>query len=181
MKAYNLAKKISKIKYLILDVDGVLTRGGIYYGKKDHEIKRFDVKDGLSIFVAEKVGLKVGIISGKSSDALKRRGEELGVADLIQGVPDKLESYEEIKKKHGLKDEEMAFIGDDIIDLSVLVQVGFAACTRDAMPEVKQVVDYIAVRKGGEGAVREVIDLILYLKQIDIKNFPLPFIIPDVT
>ncbi|MBN1754766.1 HAD-IIIA family hydrolase [bacterium] len=180
MKAYNLANKVKKVKYLILDVDGVLTQGGLFYNEGDQETKRFDVKDGLAVFIALKSGLGVGIISGKRSEALQRRATELGVQDLEQGVNDKREAYKSIKEKYGYNDEEMAFLGDDIIDLSVLVQVGFSACTGDAHFKVKEAVDYITVHKGGLGAVRELIDLILFLKQIDLGKVALPFFIPDL-
>ncbi len=153
-----------KIKLFIMDVDGVLTDGSITYTSSGEEIKTFNVKDGLGLNLLSEVGIKTAIITGRKSVVVERRAKELKIDDVIQGKIRKLESYESLKEKYNLKDEEVLFIGDDIIDLPVLKKVGISVCVADAVEEVKAVCSYITQKKGGEGAVREVIEKLLKLR-----------------
>jgi len=157
-------QKARKIRFILLDVDGVLTDGRIYYGTQggeDVELKAFHAHDGFGISRAVKVGIPVGFITGRRSETVERRARELGVKDLFQGAENKLEAYERAKRRHRLKDEEIAYMGDDIPDLEVLHRVGLSGTTNAALSEVKRAVDFISTLGGGEGAVRQFIDLIL--------------------
>lgn len=156
-----LGEKIKKIKILILDVDGVLTDGQIFINDKGIEIKAFDVKDGHGIRMAQRAGLRIAFLSGRKSKAVIKRAKELGVVDVLQGILYKLEGYEALQEKYRLEPEEIAYVGDDVIDIPVLRRVGFSIAVLDATDEVKEVVHYITRLPGGRGAVREVIDLIL--------------------
>jgi len=157
----NLEKKIKKIKLLLLDVDGVLTDGSIILGESHQELKIFNVKDGLGIKSAQAGGIEIGIITGRSSEAVNKRADELDIQILYQGQPDKFKVYEQIKNDLGLKDDQIAYIGDDLSDLKLLQKVGFSVTVNDACDEVKAEVDYITKCPGGKGAVREMIELIL--------------------
>jgi len=157
--------QLKKIELLLLDVDGVLTDGRIIYSNDGQETKAFDVKDGHGLKLMQRAGIRVGIITGRQSQIVVQRAEELGVTYLYQGCRDKLEPYMEILEKSGLTDEQVAYVGDDVVDLPVLTRVGFAATVSDAVEDVKPYVHYIAERPGGRGAVREICDLIL--KQSD--------------
>ena len=154
-------KNLRSIKLLLLDVDGVLTDGGIYYSSTGDEIKKFHVQDGYGISKLQKAGIQVGIITGRSSTIVEKRAEELGMTELYQNVENKLDTYMAIKKKLTLTDKNIAYIGDDEFDLAVLKCVGFSAAPADAVPAIKKHVQYVCTRNGGNGAVREVIDLIL--------------------
>ncbi|MBI2368557.1 MAG: HAD-IIIA family hydrolase [Deltaproteobacteria bacterium] len=156
-----MRKKVQEIKLLLLDVDGVLTDGGIYIDDRGVESKRFDVRDGQGITLLKRAGIKVGVISGRSSGAVRRRAAELGVKLLYQGVRDKSETYERIKTRTGLKDEQIAYMGDDIMDIPILRAVGWAITVPNGWPGVRPVVDYVTEAKGGRGAVREVSELII--------------------
>ena len=154
-------KKAAKIKLVLLDVDGVLTDGGIVIDDRGVESKRFDVRDGQGITLLIHSGIKVGLLTGRYSKIVRRRAKELGVAIVHQGVQDKAEIYERIKRKIGLKDEQIAYVGDDILDLPVLRKVGLAIAVRDGWPGLRVEVDYVTETTGGMGAVREVSELVL--------------------
>ena len=156
-----MEKQLAKIKLLLLDVDGVLTDGRIIYDNHGNELKAFDVKDGHGLKLLQRTGIKVGIITGRSSAVVTRRAQELGIEILYQGALRKLEPYLEILSEQGLIDEQVAYIGDDLVDLPILQRVGFSATVADAVPEVFPYVDYIATRPGGCGAVREICDLLV--------------------
>jgi 3-deoxy-D-manno-octulosonate 8-phosphate phosphatase (KDO 8-P phosphatase) len=162
--------KIEKIRLILMDVDGVLTNGEIIYSAAGDELKLFNVQDGMGITLARMAGLKTGIITGRYSELVKRRADELKFDILSQGSFDKLPEYERIKLQENISDEEIAYIGDDILDMTILKKVGFSVAVANARDEVKAVCDYVTVAAGGKGAVREVIDLIL--KRQD-KFFPL--------
>jgi 3-deoxy-D-manno-octulosonate 8-phosphate phosphatase (KDO 8-P phosphatase) len=153
--------KLKNIQLLLLDVDGVMTDGGIIYDASGLETKRFNVKDGHGIKMLQRSGVEVGIITGRTSIVVDNRARELGISLVYQGSLKKLESYEDIKLKTGLVDLQIAFMGDDVIDVPVLRRVGFSAAPFDGLPEVRAVVDYVATSAGGQGAVREVCDHIL--------------------
>jgi 3-deoxy-D-manno-octulosonate 8-phosphate phosphatase (KDO 8-P phosphatase) len=138
-----------------------MTDGGIYYSGRGEVLKKFNTKDGYGIVKLQRMGVRVGIITGRVSGIVKVRAKELGITELHQNLDKKLVAYSSIKKRLGLSDSEIAYVGDDEPDLIVLQQAGFSAAPADAMSEVLSAVDYICRRKGGSGAVREVIDLII--------------------
>ena len=153
--------KLAKIKLLLLDVDGVLTDGRIIYDCQGNELKAFDVKDGHGLKMLQRAGFAVGIITGRQSQVVVRRAAELGIEILYQGALSKLEPYLEILAQHGLTDEQVAYVGDDVVDLPILRRVGFSATVADAVAEVVPLVDYVASQGGGRGAVREICDLLI--------------------
>lgn len=154
-------EKLKHIKLLLLDVDGVMTDGRIIWDANGTEIKFFNVKDGHGIKLVQRAGIQVGIITGRTSAVVDLRAKELGIEILYQGSLRKQESYDDIKQRTGLSDHQIAYMGDDVIDVPVMRRVGFSAAPADALPEVLKVADYIAQAKGGWGAVRELCDLIL--------------------
>lgn len=153
--------KLKRIKLLLLDVDGVMTDGGIYYSNSGDEFKKFNIQDGYGITKLRRTGINIGIITGRISNLVARRAEELGITEIYQNLEDKLVAYESIKKKFSLTDSDIAYIGDDEFDLPVLEVVGFSASPADAVHAVKKCVDYICKHGGGNGAVREIIEMIL--------------------
>jgi 3-deoxy-D-manno-octulosonate 8-phosphate phosphatase (KDO 8-P phosphatase) len=156
-----MQQQAAKIKLLLLDVDGVLTNGQIIYDGTGNELKMFNVRDGHGLKLIQRAGIKVGIITGRKSEVVARRAAELGIEILYQGALNKLEPYREIVSQSGLAAEQIAYVGDDLIDLQVLRRVGFSATVADADAEVRQRVDYVASLPGGCGAVREICDLLL--------------------
>lgn len=149
------------IKLIVLDVDGTLTDGRLYVDEEKNFQKSFDVKDGFAIVNWIKFGGIVGIITGKSSEIVERRAKELGITEVHQGVKNKSKKLKEILDKYKLSFGETAYIGDDLNDLGVITKVGFSASPIDAVDEVTERVDYVATKKGGCGAVREVIEKIM--------------------
>jgi len=156
-----MINKAKRVRMLILDVDGVMTDGGIVYSNKGDEFKTFNVKDGLGIRMLIQGEIKVVIISGRKSRAVDYRAEDLGIKDVYQGVKDKVSVFEEILKKDKITSEKVGFIGDDLVDFPLLSKVGFAVSVYDAVDEIKKNVDYVTKHSGGKGAIREVSDLIL--------------------
>jgi len=154
-------KKAAKIKLILFDVDGVLTDGGIIIDDRGVEAKRFDVRDGQGITSLIHFGIRIGFITGRYSNIVRRRAKELGVTMVYQNVKDKVQIYDRIKRKTGLKDEQIAYVGDDILDLPVLRKAGFAITVRDGWPGLKSTVDYMTKSRGGRGAVREVSEMLL--------------------
>ncbi|SMP06843.1 3-deoxy-D-manno-octulosonate 8-phosphate phosphatase (KDO 8-P phosphatase) [Desulfurobacterium pacificum] len=151
------------IKLIVLDVDGVLTDGTVFYDNFGNEYKGFNVKDGYAIKRALSSNVEVAIISGRRSKAVEKRCEELGVSKVFQGVSNKLEVLEKLCNEMKISFEEVAAMGDDIPDIPILKSVGFSAAPIDAVEEVKEVVNFVSKREGGRGAVREFIDYILSL------------------
>jgi len=156
-----MSAKLAKIKLLLLDVDGVMTDGRIIYDNDGGETKAFDVKDGHGLKLVQRAGIQVGIITGRESAIVARRAAELGIELLYQGVKDKRLPFNEILEKLNLTPEEVAYVGDDVVDLPVMRQVGFAATVADAMDDVKPFADLVTERAGGRGAVREICDFLL--------------------
>ena len=144
-----------------MDVDGVLTDGKLHFTSDGQEFKSFDVQDGHGIAMAQRAGLMIGFISGRPSKATERRAADLGVEILKQAATNKMEMVEEVKRDHDLRDEQICFIGDELVDLPVLRRVGLAVAVPNAMDEVKEVAHCVTTRRGGDGAVREVIEMIL--------------------
>lgn len=161
MKNFNL----SKIKMLVMDVDGTLTDGKIYYGNTGEVFKAFNVKDGFGIISLEKYGIIPVIITGRESEIVTRRGKELNIKEIHQNVEDKLKTLGLLLKKYGFSADEIAYIGDDLNDLSAMKFCGFSACPRDGIKDLTENVDYISTLNGGSGAIREIIDLIIKSKQ----------------
>ena len=160
-KSASLRRKAANIRLLLLDVDGVLTDGRIIIDDRGVETKHFHVRDGQGISLLKCSGIEVGFITGRSSRVVRHRANDLRVALLFQGVQDKLRVYERIKKKRRLTDAQIAYVGDDIVDLPVLRRVGLAVMVGDGSAELKPYADYVTVARGGMGAVREVAELIL--------------------
>jgi len=156
-----ILEKAKKIKVFIFDVDGVLTDGGIIYDGTGNEFKRFNAKDGLIIKALMENGFIVGAITGRKSEAVARRLTELGLDFQYHGAKNKNIHYKAIKEKYQVKDEQIAYIGDDLNDLVILSQCGLGATPADAMPYMHQKVNFSCQKKGGYGAVREFADFIL--------------------
>ncbi len=158
-----------KVKLLILDVDGVLTKGEIIYDSLGKELKIFNVKDGLGVYIIGKAGIRVVLLTAKDSGVVRKRARDMG-ADLYGGVLPKEKVLSAIKKKYKVANSEICFVGDDLIDIGVMRKVGLPIAVKDASEEVKKVAVYVTKHKGGEGAVREVIEHILKSKGIWKKS-----------
>ena len=149
--------KYNKIRYMIIDVDGTLTDGGIYYDENGNELKKFNTKDAAGFFTAKASGIFLMVITGRKCKATERRMKELQVDLLAQEVVDKVSFIKEYLIEHNIKKSELAYIGDDLNDYTAMQLAGFRACPSDSAEEIKQIVDYISPYKGGEGAVRDII------------------------
>jgi 3-deoxy-D-manno-octulosonate 8-phosphate phosphatase (KDO 8-P phosphatase) len=160
-----LREKAKRIKLLLLDVDGVLTDGRIIMDDTGKELKHFDVRDGYGIRLIIRSGIQVGIMTGRFSKVVRHRAKDLGIRMVFQKVHRKMEVYEKIKKKSRLSDREIAYMGDDIVDLPVLGKAGLAVTVRDAWEGLMKHVDYVTRRKGGEGAVRELVEIVLQAQE----------------
>ena len=155
-----LKEKVAQIKLVISDVDGVLTDGAIYKSGND-EFKKFNVTDGSGIAMAHAAKLPIALISGRYSEATEIRAKELRIEDVYNGTLDKIEPYFELKQKYDVQDDEIAFIGDDIIDLPVMQKVGVPIAVNNAIDSVKSIALYTTKKDGGNGAFREAIDWII--------------------
>lgn len=161
-------KKIKNLKLIIMDVDGVLTDGGMYCFEDGSIAEKFNTRDGMGVELWRNAGFKTMLVSGKDLNLIKNRAKRMGIDYILLGKRDKYIAVKEVLGKEGIKLEESAYIGDDINDLPLLRKVGFSASVADGIEDVKKEVDYITKRRGGEGAVREFIDYLL--KQKKIKN-----------
>jgi 3-deoxy-D-manno-octulosonate 8-phosphate phosphatase (KDO 8-P phosphatase) len=157
----DVTARASRIKLLLMDCDGVLTDGRIWLTPEGGEQKSFNTHDGLGLTLFNRAGLNSGIISGRNSPLVERRAAELGVTFVKQGNYEKLQGFEDVLKEANVKPEEAAFVGDDLTDIPIMRRVGFAVAVADAMAETRSVAHYITRAKGGRGAVREVVELIL--------------------
>jgi 3-deoxy-D-manno-octulosonate 8-phosphate phosphatase (KDO 8-P phosphatase) len=155
------APRASRIRLLVLDVDGVLTDGGLLYRASGEETKRFHVHDGLALVAALKAGLEVAVLSSRASAAVTRRMAELGVREVHQGVADKAGALEALRERLGLRAGEVAVMGDDLPDLAAMARAGLALAPANAVAEVKRVAHWVARRRGGDGAVREAVEMLL--------------------
>jgi len=160
-KSSKLKEKAKKIKLLILDVDGVLTDGSIILNSDGKEIKSFHVRDGHGVKMAQKAGIEVAIVSGRNSKVVELRAEELGITEVYQGIHKKSSVYEALLKRCNLKDKNVAFMGDDIVDIELFKRAGLSAVPKDADDRVKRLADFVSTKEGGRGAVRELIEFIL--------------------
>jgi 3-deoxy-D-manno-octulosonate 8-phosphate phosphatase (KDO 8-P phosphatase) len=160
-----LVAKLRRIRMLLLDVDGVLTDGGLYYAADGVELKRFHAHDGYGVVLAHRHGLKVGLISGRSTPIVDARARALRIDDVIQGAADKVAAMRTLQQKYTIADEEFAYVGDELFDIPLLETVGFSAAPPNARAEVLSVVDYVTKVEGGNGVAREIVDLILMAQQ----------------
>lgn len=152
---------LQQIRLFATDVDGVLTDAGMYYSETGDEWKKFNTRDGMGIKLLQKAGLITAIVTQERTRLVARRAEKLAIPELHQGVTDKLSLIREMAARHGLSLSQVAYIGDDVNDLESLMAVGFSASPADGMPEIRRAVDYVCRKKGGEGAIRELADMIL--------------------
>jgi 3-deoxy-D-manno-octulosonate 8-phosphate phosphatase (KDO 8-P phosphatase) len=156
-----LASILKRIRLFATDVDGVLTDAGMYYSESGEELKKFNTRDGMGIKLLQRAGIVTAIVTQERTKLVARRGEKLMIPEVHQGVMDKLALVREMVERLGLSMEEVAYIGDDVNDVTTLEAVGFSATPADGMPQAAAVVDYVCAKKGGEGAVREIIEMIL--------------------
>jgi len=163
-------KLLSQIRLFATDVDGVLTDAGMYYAESGDEWKKFNTRDGMGIKLLQRAGIITAIVTQERTKLVARRAEKLAIPELHQGVMDKLALVREMASRHGLTLNQVAYIGDDINDLETLKEVGFSATPADGMPQVAAVVDYVCQKKGGEGAVREIIEMILEAQRSKVEG-----------
>src|SRR6266480_7049485 len=156
-----IERRASRIKLLLMDCDGVLTDGRLWLLENGDEHKSFNTHDGLGLNLLHRAGLKSGIISGRSSQAVIRRASELGMEFVRQGDPDKLEAFEQVLQQAEVDENEVAFVGDDLTDIPLMQRAELAVAVADAVAEARSVAHYVTRAEGGRGAVREVIELIL--------------------
>jgi 3-deoxy-D-manno-octulosonate 8-phosphate phosphatase (KDO 8-P phosphatase) len=158
-------KRARRIKLLLLDVDGVLTDGRVWLQSwpdgSAMEIKGFHSQDGVRLKLARAAGLHTGLITGRESAAVTRRARECEIEFVLQGRAEKIPAFEEILRQSGLKEEETAYVGDDLPDIPVMRRVGLAVAVANAAPEVKKVAHFVTTRAGGDGAISQVVELIL--------------------
>lgn len=152
---------LRNIRLLATDVDGVLTDAGMYYSESGDEWKKFNTRDGMGIKLLQKAGLITAIVTQERTRLVARRAEKLAIPELHQGVMDKLSVIRDMATRHGISLRQVAYIGDDVNDIEALKAVGLSAAPADGLPQVLEIVHYICRKKGGEGAVRELAEMIL--------------------
>ncbi len=157
----DIQERAARVQLVVFDVDGVFTDGRLYYGTNGEEMKTFHVRDGHGIKLLIKHGIQAAVISGRKSTAVTRRMRELGIVHVFQGDSDKWPILEKLLQKLGLNPQQTACVGDDLADLPLMNAAGLAIAVADAHPEVRAQAQYVTQARGGEGAVREVCDLIL--------------------
>ena len=155
------SRLLKKIRLVATDVDGVLTDGGLYYSDSGEQIKKFNAWDGLGLVLLKRAGLVTAVVTMDQSPLVNVRAAKLGISEIHQGVKDKLAVLKDLSSKYGIRLEEIAYVGDDVTDLPALRAVGFSAAPANGRETVRKKVRYVCKAKGGEGAVREVADLIL--------------------
>ncbi|MHB8070084.1 MAG: 3-deoxy-manno-octulosonate-8-phosphatase KdsC [Desulfobaccales bacterium] len=156
-----LKERAKNIRLLILDVDGVLTDGSLYFGPAGEALKVFHVRDGHGIKMLQKAGIEVAFLSGRRSDAAYHRAKELGIKRFFEGLRDKVATMKEIKAALQIRPQEVAVVGDDLVDLPIMNRAGLAVAVADAVPEVLAAAHWVTNLPGGKGAVRELCDLLL--------------------
>ena len=149
------------LRYLILDVDGTLTDGGVYYDATGNELKKFAIKDGAGLVLARAAGIRTVICTGRESAAVRRRAADLKITDVYQNVSDKAAFLRDFMQQNGCDAQQVAYCGDDLNDLAAMALCGFVACPADAAPEVRAAADYVCPQAGGAGAVRGAVEAIL--------------------
>jgi 3-deoxy-D-manno-octulosonate 8-phosphate phosphatase (KDO 8-P phosphatase) len=156
-----VANRAAGVRLMIFDVDGVLTDGSLHYGADGERIKTFNVLDGHGVKLLQRAGIEAAIISARHSEIVARRAADLGIRHVFQGVHDKRTAFVRLLETTGRTAEQCGYVGDDVIDLPVLLQVAFAASVPNGHPEVRARVHYVTQAHGGRGAVRELCDFIL--------------------
>lgn len=162
----NLEQRCQGIELLLTDVDGVLTDGGVILNNEGVESKKFHIRDGLGFKLWRQAGFKCGLITGRNSQVVRLRAQELSLDIVRQGIVDKGTVAQEVLKKFNLEPEQLAFVGDDLIDLGAIRLAGLGIAVADAVDEVKEAADYVTKTPGGKGAIREVIEVILKAKKV---------------
>ncbi len=157
----DLQQRLKAIRLMVFDVDGVLTDGRLWYGEHGEALKAFHALDGLGLRLLKENGVHVALVTGRQGAIVARRAADLGIAEVHQGISDKLPVIQEIATKMGLSLAEIGYMGDDIIDLVAMQRVGFAASVPNAPVYISQIAHWVATQEGGSGAVRECCDLIL--------------------
>lgn len=157
----DVLERATRVRLIVFDVDGVLTDGKVLLHADGSESKLYDIKDGTGIVLAQRAGIRVGFLSARMSAATQQRATQLGVTLVHQGIRSKLETYEQIADELLLDDDQIAYMGDDVVDLAVLARVGLAAAPADAVGEAKARVHWISDAAGGDGAARQLVELIL--------------------
>jgi len=152
---------ISKIKVVLTDVDGVLTDGGMYYSNKGDVMKKFHARDGMGVTLLRKIKIPTIIVTKEQTEMVKQWSKKMKIKELMDGVKNKELVLDKICKKYRVSSDEIAFIGDDINDMDLLKKVGFSACPKDAMEQVRKICDYTCQTVGGKGAFRELVELVL--------------------
>lgn len=153
--------KISKIKVVLTDVDGVLTDGGMYYSNKGDIMKKFHTRDGMGVTLLRKNGIPTIIVTKEQTEIVKQWSKKMKIKELLDGVKNKELVLDKICKKYKISSHEIAYIGDDVNDVDLLKKVGFSACPKDGMEEVKKISNYTCKKEGGKGAFRELVELVL--------------------
>jgi 3-deoxy-D-manno-octulosonate 8-phosphate phosphatase (KDO 8-P phosphatase) len=161
MKAEALAERCRRLRLVLTDVDGVLTDGRVLLLPDGREVTAFHIRDGLGVALARRAGLRVGILSGRSSEAVSRRAADLGMEPVVQGASDKRAALDEILRREGLDARDVAYLGDDVNDLSVMAAVGLSAAPADAALEVREQALLLTEARGGEGCLRQFLEAIL--------------------
>lgn len=156
-------------KLILTDIDGIWTDGGMYYKQTGNEWKKFNTFDSAGVLFAHKLNIPVGIITGENTEIVKRRAEKLNIEYLYQGISDKIAIAENICNELNISLDETAYIGDDIRDFKLLKKVGFSACPKNSPIYIKEIVDFVTEKKGGEGAFREFVEKILNSNNKNIK------------
>ena len=158
-------ERAARVRLLLFDVDGVLTDGVVIMHADGTESKGFHIRDGAAIVWAQRAGIPVGLLSSRASGATSQRAAQLAIRLVVQGVPDKLAAYEQIVREAGLGDDDVAYMGDDLVDMPVLGRAGLSAAPADAAPEVRAAVHWVSRCGGGRGAVRELVEMVLRAQQ----------------
>ncbi len=157
----DILERAARIRLVIFDVDGVLTDGSLYLGDDGQEYKAFNSLDGHGMVMLRDAGVEIGIITGRTSEVVRLRMESLGIAHVYQGQRDKRPAYEDLKARLGLADAQIAYVGDDVVDLPVMTRVGLAIAVQDAHPFARRHAHWTTPNRGGHGAARDVCELIL--------------------
>lgn len=171
-------ERAARVRVLLFDVDGVLTDGGLYIGHDGTEFKRFDIKDGAGIVQARLRGLVTGLLSARTSAATTHRASQLGMSPVLQGVADKAAALTRLAADEQWPLETIAYMGDDVLDVPVLTQVGLATCPADAIEAVRRVVHWVSPYAGGRGAARSLVDLVLAVQGQAAPLLPVPDQLP---
>lgn len=158
---HEIRERASRIRLVIFDVDGVLTDGSLFLGDDGQEYKAFNSRDGHGMVMLQESGVQLAVITGRTSNVVQMRMESLGVSDVYQGYRNKLPAYEELKQRRSLDDAQIAYVGDDVVDLPIMRRVGLAIAVADAQAAVREQAHWCTSASGGRGAAREVCELIL--------------------